>query len=450
MSGQRVASRVVAVVAAATLVLGAAGGAAAVENQIPIGTHDGAIDEVVGLGFCYANGWAADPDDLGADVQVRVVVDGVELVQLPASEFRQDLLDAGIGDGTAAFWVDLTGSVAPGVPHEVRVQAQDVQTGAWVDVDSTPRTITCTGLAGFHDTAAGAYMRRDCRVEGWAFDGDTPAARVRVRVRVDGRVVADAIADRFREDVRDAGFGDGFSGYSVPLFGRMSPNVPHRVVVEARDTASRQTWLPLGDTGKPMTCYSSAQSLVGSNIVFNGGAELGPSSGDWAAVIPAPGWTSTGNATVGPYDADGFPASTDPGPADRGTNLFIGGPANDGSSFSQVIAVGDLASAIDAEALQYRLSAYLGGWLDQNDHSTVTVIFRDGGGEALGQDSIGPVLASDRADMTGLERRASSGDLPPGTRSIEVILSMVRDAPPEFTYNDGSADNVRLILVPEL
>lgn len=187
-------------------------------------------------------------------------------------------------------------------------------------------------------------------------------------------------------------------------------------------------------------------SLFGSNIVANGGAELGASTGDWTASVGAPGWTASGNASVGPYDADGFPTSSDPGPASRGYNLFIGGPDNGASGFSQEIDVAAGRRLIDTGLVPFSLSAYLGGWTDQNDHATVTVTFRDGDGDALGSAQIGPVTSADRGDATGLLYRQSAGSVPAGTRSILVELGFVRDAPPEFTYNDGSVDEVRLVL----
>jgi hypothetical protein len=38
--------------------------------------------------------------------------------------------------------------------------------------------------------------------------------------------------------------------------------------------------------------------------------------------------------------------------------------------------------------------------------------------------------------------------VPKETRTVHVELAMVRDAAPEFTYNDGSVDDVRLVLFP--
>ena len=251
---RRLAVRLVAVIA----LLQAAPTALAADNQRPIGTHDGSPDAIARLEGCYVNGWAIDPDHPDQDVTARIIVDGAELTTVVASDFRQDLLDAGIADGTAAFFLDLNGLVSPGVAHEILVETRDLDTGGWTALDFTPRSMTCTGLAGFHDTSDGTYPREDCRVEGWAFDGDAPTGpRVRVRVSVDGRVVAEATADILREDVRDAGYGDGFSGYSIDLFGRLTPDRLHVVTVEARDTNAKRIWLPLSETGRTMECQAS-------------------------------------------------------------------------------------------------------------------------------------------------------------------------------------------------
>jgi hypothetical protein len=192
-------------------------------------------------------------------VTVRVLVDGVQMATAVADKFRQDLLDAGIGgDGTAGFTVDLGGLISSDVEHEIRVQAQDLQTGEWFDIGNTPRRMTCTQLLGFHDGNAGVVRgRAACIASGWAFDADTPTGpRVRVRVKVDGREVAETTANLYRQDVRDAGFGDGYSGWVVGLSRLMTPNRPNVVTAEARDTGA-ETWVPLLDTDLSLTCRAT-------------------------------------------------------------------------------------------------------------------------------------------------------------------------------------------------
>ena len=56
------------------------------------------------------------------------------------------------------------------------------------------------------------------RVYGWAWDPERITARVGIRVEVDGKSVATAIADQPREDLATNGIGDGAHAFeaSVP------------------------------------------------------------------------------------------------------------------------------------------------------------------------------------------------------------------------------------------
>jgi hypothetical protein len=241
------------------VIVGLPASVAGSENGLPSGTHDGAIDPIAAHGTCYANGWSIDPDDPDTDVHVRILVDGEVIATVRASEYREDLLAAGISDGTAGFWVDLSTAISPGVSHEIRTQAEDLQTGAWVDLDASPRTLLCTNLFGSHDVSSGSVGRAECSAAGWAFDADAPAGpRVRVRIMVDGRQVATVTADDFRADVRDAGYGDGYSGWSINLFGRITPYRDHVVIAEARDLDGLGTWVALADSAKVIHCRPAA------------------------------------------------------------------------------------------------------------------------------------------------------------------------------------------------
>jgi hypothetical protein len=241
------------------VIVGLPASVAGSENALPVGTHDGAIDIITAHGNCYANGWSIDPDAPDTDVRVRILVDDEVIATVYAADFRDDLLAAGIRDGTAGFWVDLSTIISPGVPHEIRTQAEDLQTGGWVDLDASPRTLQCTNLFGSHDGSSGSVGRAECGAAGWAFDADAPTGpRVRVRIMVDGRQVAIVTADEYREDVRDAGYGDGYSGWSINLFGRITPNRDHSVVAEARDLDGLRSWVPLADSGKNIHCRPAA------------------------------------------------------------------------------------------------------------------------------------------------------------------------------------------------
>ena len=184
-----------------------------------------------------------------------------------------------------------------------------------------------------------------------------------------------------------------------------------------------------------------AGSATSCNLIVNGNAEAAIGSVD-GTPVSTPGWTSVGEATAAQYGVNGWPALTDPGPADRGSNLFSGGPSEDTSSLSQTVNVSQFASLIDASNVTYLLSGWLGGWSSQDDNAMLTVTFRNALGVALGTGSIGPVMASDRASVTGLVQRSSSGAVPSGTRTVLVVLSMARTS---GSANDGYADDLSLV-----
>ena len=54
-------------------------------------------------------------------------------------------------------------------------------------------------------------------VQGWAAFGPAPARRLTVRLYLDDRLVAEGVAERERNDVRDAGHGDGRYGFELPV-----------------------------------------------------------------------------------------------------------------------------------------------------------------------------------------------------------------------------------------
>jgi hypothetical protein len=68
------------------------------------------------------------------------------------------------------------------------------------------------------------------------------------------KVVAETTANQYRDDVRAAGFGDGYSGWTINLFGLVTPRVPHLITAEERDATLKRDWLPLDGTDIYLTC----------------------------------------------------------------------------------------------------------------------------------------------------------------------------------------------------
>ena len=117
------------------------------------GFHEGTTAEEAYAEDCYAVGWAYDANSPTRDVTVRVLARRTDMIQVPievwsgpAGDFREDLLQAGIGNGTSAFTVDLRPLISYSIPYEIRVQGRDLQTGEWFTLQDSPRLLTCFPL----------------------------------------------------------------------------------------------------------------------------------------------------------------------------------------------------------------------------------------------------------------------------------------------------------------
>jgi hypothetical protein len=192
-----------------------------------------------------------------------------------------------------------------------------------------------------------------------------------------------------------------------------------------------------------LVCVPARADVAAGNLLVNGDAETGTGSAD-GGVVAVSGWTVAGEFTEVAYGASGgFPAAGAGQPAGGGANFFAGGNVAS-STATQVVSVASAAAQIDAGAVTATLSALLGGWETQNDAATVTATFRDGAGAALGAPvAIGPVTAADRGGVTEFLARSASAAVPPGTRSIAVVIDGERT---DGAYNDAYVDDVGLTL----
>lgn len=192
--------------------------------------------------------------------------------------------------------------------------------------------------------------------------------------------------------------------------------------------------------GRPIgfTASVGPQLANGQNLVFNGDAEYDHAHQDFSYDKSVSGWedpAGSNSVTVLEYGAPGgFPTNGDPGPGDRGDNFFSATQSSSSATLTQLLDVSDIAGSIDADDVDFDLSAYLGGYNSQEDNSVFTSRFLNEFGSEISQVSIGPVTAADRSGQTGLLFRQALGDVPVGTRAIEFVL--------RSTDNDGYADNL--------
>src|SRR6266487_43069 len=113
------------------------------QNFLPVGYHD-AWEGTQSYFYCLAEGWVIDPNDPTLDLTVKILSDGVEVAQVLAGDYRPDLEQGNAcPEGTCSFKVDLATLISPNIDHSIMIQAQDAQTGEWVTLNNSPKTLNC-------------------------------------------------------------------------------------------------------------------------------------------------------------------------------------------------------------------------------------------------------------------------------------------------------------------
>jgi uncharacterized protein (TIGR03437 family) len=191
--------------------------------------------------------------------------------------------------------------------------------------------------------------------------------------------------------------------------------------------------------------------FFGSNLIVNGNAEAPcgtqlpvplTSLAD-SAVMEVPGWVRSAFFSLDTYSPDSDLAATDPGPADRGSWYFYGGPNNPSSTAYQDIDLAGAASQIDGGKVTFSFSGWIGGFSSQDDSMKVTALFMNWSGLVLGSSTLGPVKAADRGNQSELIQKSQTGAVPAGTRFVRITMAATRT---EGSDNDGLADSLSLVL----
>jgi hypothetical protein len=86
------------------------------------------------------SGWAWDSSQPNTPVSVDIFDGSQKIATVRASEFRQDLVYAGIGNGQHGFSFSLPASLRNGLSHTITVK----YSGLNVPIGTSPRSITCT------------------------------------------------------------------------------------------------------------------------------------------------------------------------------------------------------------------------------------------------------------------------------------------------------------------
>jgi hypothetical protein len=196
----------------------------------------------------------------------------------------------------------------------------------------------------------------------------------------------------------------------------------------------------------PAAPASAAAKTV--NIIKDSGGESAKQADvSGVTVVPVPLWTPFAGRgfTVVKYGSPEFITKAGPGPKSRGHNFFSGGergPSPAGAT--QVDSLKPYLALITAGKAKFTLSGWFGGFADQRDYATLTVVWENAKGVAVGTPKvIGDVTHGQRKNVTGLLARSAKGTVPKAATQVLVTIKMVRL---DGGYDDGYADNLSLVI----
>eukprot|EP01098_Paradermamoeba_levis_P013405 TRINITY_DN60_c0_g1_i1.p1 TRINITY_DN60_c0_g1~~TRINITY_DN60_c0_g1_i1.p1 ORF type:complete len:369 (-),score=101.71 TRINITY_DN60_c0_g1_i1:102-1097(-) len=173
--------------------------------------------------------------------------------------------------------------------------------------------------------------------------------------------------------------------------------------------------------------YSNAQASVTPNLVLNGDAENG-----------TVGWNITqGGLSKFSYNDTGFGGIV-PSPPNPGSFFFFGASTTNTSVVTQRIS-------IPQYTVSFNVSAYFGGYLDQNDYATLTLSFLNSSGGSVGPNfTIGGINATQRNLTTGLYPYSAAGPVPQNATSFLITLTFVKVSTADNDI-DGYVDSISLM-----
>ena len=100
--------------------------------------------------------------------------------------------------------------------------------------------------------------------------------------------------------------------------------------------------------------------------------------------------------------------------------------------------------AIDNQSVGFNLSAWLGGYSNQNDYVLVSLTFFNQSFDQINnQTNLEVVRASDRQSITKLVFRSVTDRVPASTRFLKVTVEIIFDT---GYWNNGYVDNIALVL----
>ncbi|MCE6992607.1 T9SS C-terminal target domain-containing protein, partial [Dyadobacter sp. CY323] len=191
----------------------------------------------------YVQGWAWDKNYPNNAVTVEVYEGNIVHATFVANAYLEDLKNNGTGTGNYGFKIPTPLSLKDGKSHQLNIRVKGNNTAL-----SAPQTVTCAV-----NQYAGRFGGVDCNyIQGWAWDKNAPDAAMTVEVFEGSTVYATAVADIYREDVKNSGIGTGNYGFKIATPLSLKDGKAHHLNVRIKGTSTI-----LLDSPKSVTCVAN-------------------------------------------------------------------------------------------------------------------------------------------------------------------------------------------------
>ena len=166
-------------------------------------------------------GWVYDRNNPNAALTVEILEGSTVVATGTAADFRQDLLDAGKGNGRHGYVIPIPAALKNGQNRTLSVRVA----GSTYMLNGSYQTINCPGSGGPVDPPPppnpnadyeGHFDYSGCEtVGGWVYDRNNPNTHLSVEIVTNGSSVGGGPAANFRGDLLTAGKGNGEHGFAI-------------------------------------------------------------------------------------------------------------------------------------------------------------------------------------------------------------------------------------------
>jgi hypothetical protein len=250
---------------------------ASVQGSVLGGFHDSAT-------CTGSSGWAWDSARPNTPINVYIFEGSNLLATVLADKYRSDLV-GGAGNGYHGFDWPMLASLRDGLSHTLTIRFSSDPSS--LPIPGSPKSVTCVAApsyGGYHDTAS-------CQgLAGWGWDANQPNTALTLYVFQGTQYLGSVPANLYRQDLLNAGIGDGRHGFNWPIPSSLVDGQSHSLTLRFGSSSSS-----LALSGSPKSILCTPAPAPTASIAW-----IQPAESSWgpAGTLTAAGYAEGGTGGV--------------------------------------------------------------------------------------------------------------------------------------------------------